>query len=356
MHKKYLIQLFLKKILLIFFIFLSLVYILNLFEEVSFFKDLNSNIVLPIITTTLNAPSIIYILFPFIFLISAQLFFIDLIEKNELNLLKINGYTNFKILSIIALISFIVGLIIVVFFYNFSSKMKFIYLEFKNSYSLDDKYLAVINENGLWIKDTVDKENYIINATKIDNNFLRNVTITVYDNEFEIKKIISSNEVNISENNWKIKNPITFTGNLSKKENEDINLYSNFNIKKINSLFKNLSSLNFYQLYKLKKNYNNLNYSYEEIDIHIKKLISFPFYLSIMSILSSIIMLNIKRNSSQIIYLFIGIFSSVTIYYVNILFQSLGKNGIIPPNLSIWMPIIILSTIISIGLIRINEK
>ena len=356
MHKKYLIQLFLKKILLIFFIFLSLVYILNLFEEVSFFKDLNSNIILPIITTTLNAPSIIYILFPFIFLISAQLFFIDLIEKNELDLLKINGYTNIKILSIIALISFAVGLVIVIFFYNFSSKMKFIYLEFKNSYSLDDKYLAVINENGLWIKDVVDKENYIINATKIDNNFLKNVTITVYDKDFEIKRIISSNEVDISENNWKIKNPITFKGNLSKKENEDINLYSNFDIKKINSLFKNLSSLNFYQLYKLKKNYNNLNYSYEEIDIHIKKLISFPLYLTIMSILSSIIMLNIKRNNSQIIYLFIGIFSSVTIYYVNILFQSLGKNGIIPPNLSIWMPIIILSTIISIGLIRINEK
>ena len=356
MHKKYLIQLFLKKILLIFFIFLSLVYILNLFEEVSFFKDLNSNIILPIITTTLNAPSIIYILFPFIFLISAQLFFIDLIEKNELDLLKINGYTNIKILSIIALISFAVGLVIVIFFYNFSSKMKFIYLEFKNSYSLDDKYLAVINENGLWIKDVVDKENYIINATKIDNNFLKNVTITVYDKDFEIKRIISSNEVDISENNWKIKNPITFKGNLSKKENKDINLYSNFDIKKINSLFKNLSSLNFYQLYKLKKNYNNLNYSYEEIDIHIKKLISFPLYLTIMSILSSIIMLNIKRNNSQIIYLFIGIFSSVTIYYVNILFQSLGKNGIIPPNLSIWMPIIILSTIISIGLIRINEK
>ena len=356
MHKKYLIQLFLKKILLIFFIFLSLVYILNLFEEVSFFKDLNSNIILPIITTTLNAPSIIYILFPFIFLISAQLFFIDLIEKNELDLLKINGYTNIKILSIIALISFAVGLVIVIFFYNFSSKMKFIYLEFKNSYSLDDKYLAVINENGLWIKDVVDKENYIINATKIDNNFLKNVIITVYDKDFEINRIISSNEVDISENNWKIKNPITFKGNLSKKENEDINLYSNFDIKKINSLFKNLSSLNFYQLYKLKKNYNNLNYSYEEINIHIKKLISFPLYLTIMSILSSIIMLNIKRNNSQIIYLFIGIFSSVTIYYVNILFQSLGKNGIIPANLSIWMPIIILSTIISIGLIRINEK
>ena len=75
-----------------------------------------------------------------------------------------------------------------------------------------------------------------------------------------------------------------------------------------------------------------------------------------MSMFSSIIMLNIKRNNSQMIYLLIGIFSSVTIYYFNILFQTLGNNGIIPSNLSIWMPIIILSTIISIGLIKINEK
>ena len=128
MHRRYLTFLFLKKITLIFFIFLILIYVLNLFEEVSFFKDVNSNIILPIITTTLNAPSIVYILFPFIFLISAQLFFIDLIEKNELDLLKINGYTNIKIVSIIAIISFLVGIFIVVIFYNFSSKLKFIYL------------------------------------------------------------------------------------------------------------------------------------------------------------------------------------------------------------------------------------
>ena len=137
---------------------------------------------------------------------------------------------------------------------------------------------------------------------------------------------------------------------------EDVIFKTNFNILKINSLFKNLSSLNFYQLYQLKKDYLNINYSFEEIDIHIKKLVSFPIYLTIMSILSSIIMLNIKRNNSQIVYLLIGIFSSVTIYYINVLSQTLGKNGTIPLNLSIWMPIIILSIIIMIGLVRINEK
>ena len=356
MHRKFLTQLFLKKIFLFFFVFLCLVFVLNLFDEVSFFKDISSNIFLPLIVTSLNSPSIIYLIFPFIFLIAAQLFFIDLIEKNELDLFKINGYTNIKIVSFIALISFVLGIFIVLIFYNFSSKLKFIYLDIKNSYSLDDKYLAVINQNGLWIKDVINDETYIINATKIEEETIKNVTISIYNKDFDILKIISSNTVDISQNDWVIKKPTIFVENNSSKSEQDVILNTNFNIFKINNLFKNLSALNFYQLYRLKKDYLNINYSFQEIDIHIKKLISYPIYLTIMSVLSSILMLNIKRNNSQIIYLIIGIFSSVTIYYINVLSQTLGTNGAIPLDLSIWMPIIILSIIIMIGLVRINEK
>ena len=356
MHKKFLTQLFLKKIFLVFFVFLCLVFVLNLFDEVSFFKDISSNIFLPLIATSLNSPSIIYLIFPFIFLIAAQLFFIDLIEKNELDLFKINGYTNIKIVSFVALISFVLGIFIVLIFYNFSSKLKFIYLDIKNSYSLDDKYLAVINQNGLWIKDVINNETYIINATKIEEETIKTVTISIYNKDFDILKIISSNTVDISRNDWIIKKPTIFVENNSSKSEQDIILNTNFNIFKINNLFKNLSALNFYQLYELKKDYLNINYSFQEIDIHIKKLFSFPIYLTIMSVLSSILMLNIKRNNSQIIYLLIGIFSSVTIYYINVLSQTLGTNGAIPLDLSIWMPIIILSIIIMIGLVRINEK
>ena len=75
-----------------------------------------------------------------------------------------------------------------------------------------------------------------------------------------------------------------------------------------------------------------------------------------MSVLSSILMLNIKRNNSQIIYLIIGIFSSVAIYYINVLSQTLGTNEAIPLDLSIWMPIIILSIIIMIGLVRLMKN
>ena len=45
----YLIFLFSKKILNVFLIFFALIFILNLFEEINFFKDLEENIFFPII-------------------------------------------------------------------------------------------------------------------------------------------------------------------------------------------------------------------------------------------------------------------------------------------------------------------
>ena len=47
--------------------------------------------------------------------------------------------------------------------------MKNSYLLIKNKYSSDNKYLAVITENGLWIKDEIENKINIINAGKVNN-------------------------------------------------------------------------------------------------------------------------------------------------------------------------------------------
>ena len=47
---------------------------------------------------------------------------------------------------------------------------------------------------------------------------------------------------------------------------------------------------------------------------------------------------------------------SVVIYYINYFSNILGENGKISTTLSVWMPLLILSLISSIGLVRINEK
>ena len=75
---KFLITIFLKSFFYVLFILLCLVFILNLLTELEFFKNINIDTYFMLLLSLLNTPSMIFEMFPFIFLISTQLFFIKL--------------------------------------------------------------------------------------------------------------------------------------------------------------------------------------------------------------------------------------------------------------------------------------
>ena len=114
--------------------------------------------------------------------------------------------------------------------------------------------------------------------------------------------------------------------------------------------------MNIIELNKIKKDYEAMNYSTIEINSHIQKIFSYPIYLMIMTILSATIIMNIRYDKPKIFHLISGILLSVIIYYIHYFLSVLGKSEKIPIIASIWMPIILLTIISSIGLIRINEK
>ena len=97
-YEKYIIKNFIKKFLSISIVFFCLIVILSVLEEISFFKEIDSNILYPYILTILSSPITLFEIFPFIFLIATQYLFYDLFRKEELTLLKINGLSNFRIL------------------------------------------------------------------------------------------------------------------------------------------------------------------------------------------------------------------------------------------------------------------
>ena len=352
---KYIILNFIQKIFLITFVFFLLVLLLNLFEEINFFKDKSDDLYYPIILNFLNAPTILNKVFPFIFLISTQFFIISLIEKNELMILKNFGIDNLRIISLIASISFVVSLFLILFFYNFSAQLKHIYLDIKNDFATDNKYLAVITENGIWIKDEINNNINIINASSIKGENLNKVVITEFDRNFNPLKYIYSQEILIKDKTWNIKKGIIIENNIRKVE-ENIQFQSNFNSEKINTLFSNLNSLTLWELFKLRKDYISVGYSINEIDLHLQKIYSFPIYLTILTIFASVLMLNVPINKPKIFYLLIGIFVSVLIFYINHFSSLLGENNKLPVIMSVWLPHVIVSILTAIGMVRVNEK
>ena len=100
-YSKYLIKNFLSKFILISFIFICLIIILSILEEISFFKNLEINFFYPYLLTILGSPITLFEIFPFIFLISTQFLFFDLFKKKELILLKTNGLSNLRIIFLL---------------------------------------------------------------------------------------------------------------------------------------------------------------------------------------------------------------------------------------------------------------
>jgi lipopolysaccharide export system permease protein len=352
---KFIINLFNISFLKIFIIFFLVISISGILEEINFFKSIDINFLYIVFLSLLNAPSVIFEILPFIFLLSTQIFFINLIDRNELEIFKYSGLNNFKIIKILGAYSFVFGLFFVIIFYNFSSILKNSYLLIKNQYSSDNKYLAVITANGLWIKDEINNDINIINANKVYNQYLLDVSITQFDKDFEILRILQSKKVDISGFEWKVFQPIILQNNIEIKK--DILLFkSNFDLKKINSLFSNLSSLSILELINLRKSYKSLNYSIIEIDSHLYRTLSYPFYLTLITIFSAIIMFNIGYQKNSFFKITLGILFSVVIYYVNYFINILGVNQKIPLFLSILLPLIILTIINFTSIIKINEK
>ncbi len=355
----YLFLNFIKTFFVIIGIFYGFGLILNLFEEIEFFKNLDVSILKPIILTSIIIPSILLKLLPFIIFISSMWFMLKIRNNKDLLTLKIFGFSNFKILSILALTSFLLGWFMLFFINPVTASLSKYYEKTKSLYSRDIDHLVTFNKNGLWIKENIYNGTRIISAEKPQQSKLINVSILHLDRDFNLFEKITAKEVDIKNNNWILDNVNIFNlkdGMFQKKSLSTYNLDSIYNYEKINTLFKNFDTTSFLDLI---FNYNDLiksGYNKIFLDQALHSLLSIPFFLLVMTGLASILTMNTLKKSNNFKFIIVGLVSTVLIFYFKDLSIALGVTDRIPLILSIWAPVIVLSLFIFIGVLQINEK
>ena len=354
-YVQFILKIYMTALINIFLIFFSLIFILNLLTELEFFKEIQVSSFYPLYLSLINTPMFVFEMFPFIFLISTQVFFNNLFSNNEMNILKYSGLKNSKIFSILGITTFLLGIFLIFIFYNFSSNLKYFYLGLKSNYTTDNKYLAVITNNGLWIKDINDNKTLMINAAKVNKNELQNAYISEFNNNYEIIRNIQSKKIDITKKEWVIENAKIYIEN-NKIDEERLYLKTNYNYEIIQNLFSNMSSLSIFELLEMRDNYKRLNYSLTEVDLQLIKLIFYPIFFVLMVIFSGIIMMNTKNFKSKNLKITIGLFFSVIIYYINNFFYVLGNSEKISILTAVTVPLLFFTLINLILLKNLNVK
>ena len=355
-YQLYIASIFIKNLFIVSLIFLGLSFILNFFEELKFFENYEVGIKYPILLTFLNSPSILFELFPFIFLISIKFFYIYINERNEIEIFKNHGIDNLKVLSLLSFVTLLCGTFILLIFYTFSSNLKNHYLNLKNKFSSENEYLAVVNENGLWIKEEINGSSNIIHARKFNKNIVENITITQSVEASDNINIITARNADISSKIWSL-NEVKIVDKFSGSNKfENLEYTSSFDGEIISNLFSNLNSLNIYQLNLLLSNYLKIGYSTTDVNVHLNKLYSLPVFYLLMTILGLLIMMKFTFIKTKFFTIIVGVSVSVLVYYINYFSSLFGSNETIPIALSIWLPHLILFLICLLGGIKINEN
>tara|TARA_B110000259_G_scaffold187328_1_gene241115 strand:+ start:84 stop:1163 length:1080 start_codon:yes stop_codon:yes gene_type:complete len=353
---KYIIVKFFKIIFNTVLIFLSLGVVLSLFEEIEFFKNLNLPFTLPIILSLSYVPTLIVELFPFIIFLSSMYYFLHLRASKELLSIKIFGYSNVKIILILSFFSFFLGLLILFVVNPVTSTLIKFYETEKAQYAKDIDHLISVNKNGVWIKE-FDKSGYkIINAEIFNEKKLEKISVFIFNNDKLISRLESESAV-IAENPWQMKNVYFYnvdensTTFLENYEFRSINT-----LDKINSLYSNLNTISYFDLILDYPQLNEKGYSKKILNEKINKLSTLPFYLFLMVVLAAIFTIGSLKNKQNFYYVLISILTCAIIYYFNDFSIALGKTEKIGSVLSVWMPLIVISLLCSIGVIQINEK
>ena len=192
---KYLASEFIKVVLNTIFVFFCLGFIMNLFEEINYFKDLDIGIYIPIMLTSLIVPSLLYNMFPFIILLSGIWFFLKIRKNDEVTAMKVSGMSNFSVIIIPGLLSFMLGVFFITSINPITSVLVQKYESLKGNYDRDKDYLATITQNGIWIKE----KNNIIRASNLQSENLMNVTIYEFDKNNNFVKRVEAKSANIND-------------------------------------------------------------------------------------------------------------------------------------------------------------
>ena len=241
-----LISYILKNFLKTFFKVILIIYcfgiILNLFEEIEFFKNSDVGILLPIILTGIFVPSMIINLLPFIIFISSMWFMIKIRNNKDLLILKIHGYSNIRIFFILAFTSFLIGWLVLFVANPATSSMVKYYESTKAKYARDIDHLVTFNKNGLWIKENLKNGDRIIAAKKADESILKDVTIFQFDQNYSIKNKILAEEAFIQNNNWILKDVYNNLISYGYRINEGKNEYHDLTLEELIHKYRYLGS------------------------------------------------------------------------------------------------------------------
>ena len=344
---RYFARRFLQSFVVIGGIFLTLMILIDLIEQVRRFEDVDLSFGQLLQLTLLNTPAAISEMLPLLMILATIALFIGLARSSELVVTRAIGRSGIRALVAPVLLALVIGALAVALLNPISAATSEEFQRLADGYRNNGNSTLSISREGLWLRQGSPTGQAVIHAsgTSTEDDFgLRDVTIITFSPQGMPTEQIQAERAQLENGNWALYNAKVWPleqdtpPEASAVEHEVLKLPTTLTRERILDTLGQQDSVSVYDLPQLIRDLREAGFSTKQYEVWLQVQLARPFFLVSMVLIGAAFTMRHVRFGGTGIAVLTAVLLGFVIYFVRNFAQILGENGQLPIYVAAWAP------------------
>lgn len=337
---------FLKSFGSVFGIFAIILFLLNMMDQISVLSGTETGLRDVLILTALNAPSLLYRIFPLVMVIAALVMFLNLSRTSELVVVRAAGRSAIKATMSPIVTGFLVGCLALAILNPIVASTLRAYESRLTGYKDGAVSTLSVSEEGLWLRQGNRAEQVVIHAKQanLDGTRLIDVTFMTFTQDDGIIRRITATSADLENGAWTIKSAKDW--DIAASENpeqtaithDEMTLASDLTADQIRDSFGTPSAIAIWDLPAFIKQMDNAGFSAKSHRVWLNMELSLPIMMVAMILIAAVFTMRHSRAGQTGQMVLYALMCGFGLYFVRNFAQILGEKGQIPIEVAAWSP------------------
>ncbi len=355
---RYFARRFIQSFLLIGAIFLTLIMLVDLIEQIRRFEGNDVSFGQLIQLMLLSAPGAISQILPLLMILSTIVLFIGLARSSELVVTRATGRSGIRALAAPLAVALVIGIFTVTTLNPIVAATSIRYQQLYDSYRTEGSTTLSLSGEGLWLRQGDAQGQSVIHATgfSAETNTLFGVTILTYGPDGEPVERIQATSAQLQEEFWLLQQvktwPLDGTQNPETvaKSVQRLRIPTTLTGERIRDSLGRSSSISIYDLPNRIRDLGQAGFATKQYEVWLQVELARPLFLVAMVLVGAAFTMRHTRFGGTGLSVLTAVLLGFALYFVRNFAQILGENGQIPVALAAWAPPFA-SILLTIGLL-----
>lgn len=344
---RYFARRFLQSFVVIGGIFLTLLILIDLIEQVRRFDDYDLSVGQLLGLTLLNTPAAISEMLPLLIILSTIALFVGLARTSELVVTRATGRSGIRALVAPVLLALSIGVLAVALLNPIAAATSEEFQRLSDEYRNNGNSALSISREGLWLRQSSEDGQSVIHAKGTSNGDtlgLNVVTVITFAADGKPTQQIVAERAELDDGIWVLSNSKQWPlrNGLNPETNavthERLELPTSLTRQRILDTLGQQDSVSVYDLPQLIRDLREAGFSTKQYEVWLQVQLARPLFLVSMVLIGAAFTMRHVRFGGTGVAVLTAVLLGFAIYFVRNFAQILGENGQLPVYVAAWAP------------------